>query len=422
MDSLIIEGGNKLLGSIKVNGAKNSALPMLAACLLTEDKLLLNNVPNVADIDTMCFLLESLGVTISRDKNAKTITLQANNINNYVAHYDIVSKMRASIWVLAPLLARYFEAKVSLPGGCAIGARKVDLHISVLQDMGASMIIDHGYIVANTKGKLSAVHFDFPTVSVGATITGIMAATISKGITTLHNCATEPEIKDLCAMLNKMGAQIDNIGSNNLTITGVEKLSGTNHTIMSDRIEAGSYMMACAITRGCINLTDITDLQSIDNIIYKLSKTGIKITTDNNNISVDATDYEILATDLQTMVYPGFPTDLQPQFTSLMTLSSGVSFITENIFDNRFMAVPELCRMGADIKINNNSIVVKGVEKIFGTEVTSSDLRGSMSLVIAALAAEGQTKVKRIYHLDRGYENLEDNLTKCGANIFRSKE
>jgi len=420
MDYFTIEGGVALKGSIKVNGAKNATLPMLAACLLTKEKVILRNVPNVADVYTMCSLLESLGATVKHDKKAKTLEIQASNINNYLAHYDIVSKMRASIWVLAPLLSQYKEAKVSLPGGCAIGARKVDLHICVLKDMSADISIDHGYILAKTQ-QLVAIDFDFPIVSVGATITAILAATLSQGITRLNNCATEPEIQDLCKMLNQMGAKISNIGSNYLVIEGVTELSGVDYIIMPDRIEAGSYIIACAITKGTIELTNATDLPSMHNIIYKLAKTGLNITHKDNIISVDASNSKLLATDLQTMVYPGFPTDLQPQFTSLMTLANGTSCITENIFDNRFMAVPELCRMGADIQINNNSVVVKGVDTLCGANVTSSDLRGSMSLVIAALAAQDETIVKRIYHIDRGYENLEQNLTSLGAKIIRRK-
>lgn len=421
MDYFTIEGGFALKGSIAINGAKNAVLPMLAACLLTEEKVILRNIPNVADVSTMCSLLQSLGAKVTHDKAAKILEIQADNINNYLAHYDIVSKMRASIWVLAPLVAKYKEAKVSLPGGCAIGARKVDLHIAILKDMGTNISIDHGYILAKSVNHLLAIDFDFPIVSVGATITGIMAATISKGITTLNNCATEPEIQDLCKMLNQMGAKISNIGSNTLIIEGVKKLSGADYNIIPDRIEAGSYIIACAMTKGKIELTNANDLPSMHNIIYKLSKTGLHITHKNNIISVDASNSKIISTDLQTMVYPGFPTDLQPQFTSLMTLASGTSCIIENIFDNRFMAVPELCRMGADIKINNNSIVVKGVDKLCGTHVTSSDLRGSMSLVLAALAAQDETIVKRIYHIDRGYENLEQNLANCGAKIVRCK-
>jgi UDP-N-acetylglucosamine 1-carboxyvinyltransferase len=421
MDCLIINGQNPLNGSISINGAKNAALPLLAACLLTKEKMVLHNIPNVEDVKTMCDLLRSLGVVVEHDQKLKKISVQASDVNNHCAAYEIVSKMRASIWVLSPLLARFYKAKVSLPGGCALGARRVHLHIAALEAMGAEIHSEHGYIVANSDGRLQASHFDFDIVSVGATISAIMAACLATGTTVLHNCAQEPEIQDLCFMLNKMGAKIENIGLNNLKITGVEELSGTEYSVMSDRIEIGSYMVAALITKGRLQLDNITNIDIMDNVIFKLSKIGAKIDCHNNVIVVDGRNSKINAIDIQTKTYPGFPTDLQPLFSTLMCVAKGTSVITENIFENRFMAIPELCRMGASITLQHNAAIIQGVDTLYGAEVMASDLRGAMALVVAALCAEGTTTIQRIYHLDRGYENLEENLRSCGADITRHK-
>ena len=422
MDYLLINGGNNLQGQITINGAKNGALPMLAASLLTSDVLTLSNAPNVSDVAIMCQLIESLGGQIARDKTSKTIRILCNHINNYTADYELVSKMRASIWVLGPLLARFGKAKVSLPGGCAIGARKVDLHIAVLEAMGASISLDHGYIDANINGKLKATEFNFDLVSVGATITAIMAATLAEGISSFYNCAQEPEIVDLCRMLNSMGADIKNIGTSNIVVSGVKELSGVNYKILFDRIEAGTYMLAAAITKGKIELHGIDDFESIENILFKLTQAGVKNYSQNTSIIIDALGCDILPLNLQTQVHPGFPTDLQPQFISLLCLASGSSIVTENIYDNRFMHVPELCRMGADITVQNNSAFIRPIKSFYGAEVMSSDLRCSAALVIAALMAEGESKIQRIYHLDRGYENFDVNLKNCGAKISRHQE
>ena len=422
MDYLLISGGQKLRGKITINGAKNAALPMIAASILTEDVVELNNAPNVSDISTMSLLIESLGGQISRDIANKKINISCQRINNYTANYEIVSKMRASIWVLAPLLARFGKAKVALPGGCAIGVRKVDLHIAVLEAMGANITLEHGYIDASIAGKLKATEFNFDLVSVGATITAIMAATLAEGISSFYNCAQEPEIINMCHMLNAMGADIRNIGSNHIVVRGVEELSGINYSIMFDRIEAGTYMLAAAITKGRIELNGIDDFDSIENILFKLSQAGVKNYVQGTSIIIDAEGSEILPLNIHTQVYPGFPTDLQAQFIPFLCLASGTSVVTENIFDNRFMHVPELCRMGADITIQNNSAIIKPIKSFYGAAVISSDLRCSASLVIAALIAQGESKIQRIYHLDRGYENFDVNLSKCGAKISRHQE
>lgn len=415
MDSIIIKGGNKLVGEIDISGAKNAALPIMTCALLTDDILELSNIPNITDINTMKTLLINHGVKV--EHLGQEIKLSARNIDNLVAPYDIVRKMRASIWVLGPLLARFGEAKVSLPGGCAIGSRQVDLHLAGLEAMGAEISIDHGYIVAKTSKRLKGVHFTFDKISVGATANLVMASCLADGETKLINCAVEPEIVDLCNCLVKMGAKITGIGTNILVIQGQKSLHGAKHKIIPDRIEAGTYMIAAAITKGNLKIKNIS-YEMVENLGCKLIEAGVDIALEEDHFSVTRTG-KILPVDIDTMPYPGYSTDLQAQFMALMTIADGVSTITENIFENRFMHVPELCRMGSNISINDHSAIVRGVDCLVGAEVMASDLRASVSLVLAGLVAEGETKVRRIYHIDRGYVDLEGKLQQCGADIKR---
>jgi len=417
MDSLIVRGGQKLVGNIDISGAKNASLPIMTCALLTEENLILSNVPNITDIRTMKHLLENHGLSwLEKDGD---IILNASNITDLTAPYDIVRKMRASIWVLGPLLARFGKAKVSLPGGCAIGSRQVDLHIAGLEAMGANIVIENGYIVASVNKRLQGVHFNFDKSSVGATVNIVMAACLAEGETKLMNCASEPEIVDMCHCLVRMGAEIDGIGTNNLIIQGKKSLHGAKHKVIPDRIEAGTYMIAAAITGGAVTLRNI-NYDIVENVALKLIEAGVNITSKDDTISVSRTN-DILSVDIDTRPYPGFATDLQAQFMALMTCATDVSIITENIFENRFMHVPELCRMGADISINGHSTTVRGVSKLVGAEVMASDLRASVSLVLAGLVAEGETKIRRIYHIDRGYADLEAKLLGCGAKITRVK-
>lgn len=421
MDSLIIKGGIPLKGNINISGAKNSALPIMAASLLT-NKLIITNVPSLTDITTMQSLLQAVGSNITPIPHPDHVSMEIDNsnINSFTAPYEIVSKMRASIWVLGPLLARFSEAKVSLPGGCAIGTRQVDLHIEALQAMGADVKVHHGYIHAKTKRKLQGVEFTFNKISVGATINAVMAATLARGKTTLFNCAKEPEIADLCYCLQKMGAEIYGIGTSEITIIGKNHLQNAQYKIMPDRIEAGTYMIAAAITKGDLNIYGI-EYNIVQNIALKLAAAGVQVLPIENGIKITYLG-EITPVNIQTNPYPGFATDLQAQFMSLMSLCNGWATITENIFENRFMHVPELCRMGAHITIKGNKAVISGVPFLVGAEVMASDLRASVSLVLAGLTAREQTIVHRIYHLDRGYQTLEEKLTKCGADITRLRQ
>jgi UDP-N-acetylglucosamine 1-carboxyvinyltransferase len=418
MQKLIIRGGKALKGNINISGAKNAVLPIMAASLLT-DKLHITNVPKLTDVYTMQELLKSHGSSIDIVEQAEQyeLTINCNNINNFKASYDIVRKMRASIWVLGSLLSRYGKAEVSLPGGCAIGARQVDLHVAVLKSMGAKIKIENGYIKATSKGRLKATHFAFNKVSVGATINAVMAATLADGETLLFNCAKEPEIVDLCHCLNKMGADISGIGTGEIIINGKTSLNSANYKVMPDRIEAGTYMFAAAITKGNVKILGI-DYHTIENIALKLIEAGVKVIPLDNGLQVTYID-KLNSVDIQTNPYPGFSTDLQAQFMSLMSLGNGVSVITENIFENRFMHVPELCRMGADITVHGNKAIVRGVSALKGAEVMASDLRASVSLILAGLTTKEETIVHRIYHLDRGFQMLEKKLNNCGADIIR---
>lgn len=425
MDRLKIRGGKKLEGKIYISGAKNAALPLICASLLTDETVTLTNMPVLSDIRSMNALLEQLGTSIeSRDEiidgNAcKNYSYRTKAFSSLAAPYDYVRKMRASYYVLGPLLARQGYVELSLPGGCAIGARPMDIHLSALEQMGASIEIKNGYVIAKVDGRLKGAHLVFNIASVGATCNILMAATLAEGKTIIENAAREPEIGDLADMLNSMGAKISGVGTSVLEIEGVDKLRGTRHKIIADRIEAGSYAVAAAITRGCIELVNASaaTLQTPINI---LRKTGVSVEEREHSLVIDAEGRELTGQDIMTDYYPGFPTDLQAQFLTLMLTAKGASMVTETIFENRFMHVPELLRMGANINVHGHaSAIVRGVDRLFGAPVMATDLRASFALVLAGLVAEGETIVNRIYHLDRGYEKLEQKLRSVGADIER---
>jgi UDP-N-acetylglucosamine 1-carboxyvinyltransferase len=430
MDKFVIQGGAPLIGEITISGAKNSILPLMISTLLTDQEIILDNVPYLSDVLTLSELLEYFGVKITAKSGNKSenlfntiedtfqVTLNSCSVNKFFAPYNIVKKMRASFWVLGPLLARFGQAKVSLPGGCAIGTRQVNLHLETLKSMGADISLQEGYIVASVKGRLQGTHFTFNQVSVGATISAIMSASIAVGESVFINCAYEPEIVDLCHLLIKMGADIRGIGTSKITVVGKNSLHGAKHITISDRIEAGTYIAAVGLTGGELKLRGI-DYNIIENLCEIFIATGLKISILNDAITVSS-NKSIKPIDIQTAPYPGFPTDMQAQFMALMCgASHGISKITENIFENRFMHVPELQRMGADIVLNNNLAIVKGNTSFKGANVMASDLRASVCLVIAGLAAEGKTIIDRVYHIDRGYSRIEKKLTQCGAKIAR---
>lgn len=427
MDRIRIVGGNKLAGSIPISGAKNAALPLMIASLLTDDTLTLENVPHLADVEQLIRILGNHGVDYSvngrREKQqegySRTITFSARNIVDTTAPYELVSKMRASFWVIGPLLARMGEAKVSLPGGCAIGTRPVDLFLEGLQVLGADIDVDTGYVIAKTRnGRLVGNRYAFPKVSVGATHVLVMAASLAKGETVLENAAREPEIVNLAECLNAMGARISGAGTQTITIDGVEALSGARVRVIPDRIETGTYAMAVAMTGGDVVLEGArADL--LQTALDVISQTGAEITQTNSGIRVRRNGAGIAPVDVATAPFPAFPTDLQAQFMGLMTMAKGKSRITETIFENRFMHVQELARLGAHITLSGQTAIVDGVSKLKGAPVMATDLRASVSLVIAGLAAEGETTVNRVYHLDRGFERLEEKLSGCGAVIER---
>lgn len=417
MDKIRVVGGNALRGEIAIGGAKNAALALMPAALLTKDGLALGRLPRVSDILSMVGLLQQLGVEAADDGN--TIKLTAANFTSTVAPYEIVRKMRASIFVLAPLLARMGEADVSLPGGCAIGTRPVDQYISGLTAMGAAIELENGYIKARAPKGLIGTRYVFPFVSVGATESLMMAATLAKGDTELVNAAREPEVTDLAECLIKMGARIEGVGTDTLRITGVSSLGAATHDIIADRIEAGTYAMAAAITGGDVELIGAraAHFAAAQRV---LQDAGVSIQQTEKGVRVSRSG-KLLGTDAMTEPFPGFATDLQAQFMALMTVAEGASMVTETIFENRFMHVPELARMGANITVHGSSALVRGVPQLKGAEVMATDLRASVSLVMAGLVAEGTTTVSRIYHLDRGYERLEQKLAACGAQIERIK-
>ncbi|WP_256753934.1 UDP-N-acetylglucosamine 1-carboxyvinyltransferase [Mesorhizobium sp. Mes31] len=427
MDRIRIVGGNKLAGSIPISGAKNAALPLMIASLLTDDTLTLENVPHLADVEQLIRILGNHGVDYSvngrREKQnegySRTINFSARNIVDTTAPYELVSKMRASFWVIGPLLARMGEAKVSLPGGCAIGTRPVDLFLEGLQALGADIDVDTGYVIAKTRnGRLVGNRYVFPKVSVGATHVLMMAASLAKGETVLENAACEPEIVNLAECLNAMGAKIHGAGTPTITIDGVESLSGARVRVIPDRIETGTYAMAVAMTGGDVVLEGARP-ELLQTALDVISQTGAEITQTNSGIRVKRNGAGISPVDVTTAPFPGFPTDLQAQFMGLMTMAKGKSRITETIFENRFMHVQELARLGAHITLSGQTAIVDGVPKLKGAPVMATDLRASVSLVIAGLAAEGETTVNRVYHLDRGFERLEEKLSNCGAVIER---
>jgi UDP-N-acetylglucosamine 1-carboxyvinyltransferase len=428
MDRIRIRGGVPLHGTIAVSGAKNAALPLMTASLLTDETLQLANLPHLADITTLANLLVQLGVSLAMDGHApngghagRVVSLRAQKITSTTASYDLVRKMRASILVLGPLLARERKARVSLPGGCAIGTRPVDLHLKGLQQLGATIDLKEGYIEAEAPNGLTGAEIVFPFVSVGATENLLMAATLAKGVTILTNAAREPEVTDLAHCLQAMGAQIEGIGTDTLHITGVARLHGAKHAIVPDRIETGTYAMAAAITGGDIELKGARP-DTLNAALDTLRGAGVSVTNTDDGVRVQRTNAPLNGVDVMTEPYPGFPTDLQAQMMALMATAQGASMITETIFENRFMHVPELRRMGANINLHGGSAMVRGIGKLTGAPVMATDLRASVSLVLAGLAAEGETIINRVYHLDRGYERLEEKLAACGAKVERIKE
>ncbi|MDE0814264.1 MAG: UDP-N-acetylglucosamine 1-carboxyvinyltransferase [Alphaproteobacteria bacterium] len=425
MDHIRIRGGNPLNGVIRIGGAKNAALPLMTACLLTDEALTLSNLPHLADITTLANLLIQHGVDINMEgenggHEGRTLSLSAHNITSTVAPYDLVRKMRATALVLGPLVARFGQARVSLPGGCAIGARPIDLHIKGLQELGAKIELEGGYVNARCNGRLTGAEIVFPFTSVGATENLMMAATLADGETRLINAAREPEVIDLANCLVAMGAQIDGIGSDTLVIQGVERLGGTSHRVIADRIEAGTYAMAVAVTGGEVQLVG-ANLEHLGAVSETLRAAGLILEETDTGISARRENDRLTGVDVMTDPYPGFPTDMQAQFMALMATVNGASMVTETIFENRFMHVPELTRMGANINLHGGSAMIRGVPKLTGAPVMATDLRASVSLVLAGLAADGDTIVNRVYHLDRGYERLEEKLAACGAEVERIK-
>ncbi|MBS0253473.1 MAG: UDP-N-acetylglucosamine 1-carboxyvinyltransferase [Proteobacteria bacterium] len=426
MDRIRIVGGHSLRGSIPISGAKNAALPLLIASLLTEDRLTLKNVPNLADVNLLVRILRNHGVDLAVDGKRSspsghlgdTIHLTARDIVDTTAPYEMVSRMRASFWVLGPLIARMGEARVSLPGGCAIGTRPVDLHLTGLKALGAEIDIDSGYVVAKAPKGLRGAHIVFPKVSVGATHNVLLAAALAKGETVIENAAREPEIGDVATCLTKMGAHVEGIGTSVLRVQGRDRLEGAVHTVLPDRIETGTFAMAVAATGGDVLLegAHINDLKTALDI---LGETGTSVEATEAGVRIARNGGGIQPVSVETQPFPGFPTDLQAQLMALLTRASGTSVIRETIFENRFMHVQELARLGADIQLHGDTATIKGVKELKGAPVMATDLRASVSLVIAGLAGEGETVINRVYHLDRGFEQLERKLSACGAEIER---
>ena len=417
MDKLIIHGGASIEGEISISGAKNSALPILSATLLTDQPVTISNVPHLHDITTTIELLGLMGSRITVNERMH-IEIDNAQINNFFAPYELVKTMRASILVLGPLLARYGKADVSLPGGCAIGSRPVNIHLQGLIAMGANITTDSGYIRAETKGRLKGVHLTLDIVTVTGTENLMMAATLADGLTIIENAAREPEVKDLANCLNKMGAKISGAGTDRIEIEGVESLHGTEHEILPDRIETGTYLVAAAMTGGKMRLKNTQSIL-LESVITKLTEAGAKIEIEENAISIDMKGKKPKAVDVHTSPFPGFPTDMQAQFTAMNSIAEGSGTITEAVFENRFMHVHELQRMGADLKLQGNTTITNGVEQLTCAPVMATDLRASASLVLAGLVAKGETVVDRIYHIDRGYETIEEKLSQLGASIKR---
>ena len=418
MDSILVTGGGELRGEIPIAGAKNACLTLMPATLLSEEPLTLTNAPRLSDIKTMSALLESLGAEVTSMQDGKVLTMSSHNLDNLTADYDIVRKMRASILVLGPMLARAGQAVVSLPGGCAIGARPVDLHLKAMEALGAVIELRDGYVHAKAPHGLHGAVIEFPFVSVGATENALLAATLAKGTTVLNNAAREPEIVDLAKCLIAMGAQIDGHGTSSITIQGVDRLNGATHPVVTDRIELGTYMLAPAFTGGEIEcLGGRIDL--LEAFCEKLDEVGITVEQTARGLKVKRSNAGIKAINVTTEPFPGFPTDLQAQMMALLCTAIGTSVLEEKIFENRFMHAPELGRMGAHIDVNGGVATVTGVERLKGAPVMATDLRASISLILAGLGAEGETLVNRVYHLDRGYERVEEKLGNCGAKIER---
>jgi len=427
MDRIRIIGGTPLKGVIPIGGAKNAALALMPACLLSAETLTLSNLPHLVDITTMANLLAQHGVTLTLNGDSshgghtgRALELTAAEITNTTAPYDLVRRMRASVLVLGPLLARCGKARVSLPGGCAIGTRPVDLHLKALEQMGARIELQEGYIAAEVAGRLKGAHIIFPQITVGGTENILMAATLAEGETVIANAAREPEVADLAQCLVAMGAKIEGIGTGTLKVTGVEALHAAHYSVVPDRIETGSYAVAAAITRGDVELVGAR-IDLMDSVIKVLRDCGVEVTETARGFRVKADAAPIVGTDIMTEPYPGFPTDMQAQLMALLSTAAGASMITETIFENRFMHVPELMRMGAKINVHGASAIVRGVGQLSGAQVMATDLRASISLILAGLAAQGETMVNRVYHLDRGYERVEEKLAACGARIERIK-
>jgi UDP-N-acetylglucosamine 1-carboxyvinyltransferase len=416
MDKLIIQGGTPLNGDIPISGAKNAALPILSATLLTDQSVTIGNVPHLHDITTTIELLGLMGAQVTVDERMR-IEIDNSKIDNFFAPYELVKTMRASILVLGPLLARYGKADVSLPGGCAIGSRPVNLHLQGLSAMGADITVEGGYIRA-TADRLKGAHLTLDIVTVTGTENLMMAATLADGLTVIENAAREPEVTDLANCLNKMGAKVSGAGTDRIEIEGVETLHGTDYNILPDRIETGTYLVAAAMTGGKVRLRN-TQPNLLESVLAKLTEAGAKIEIEDNAITLDMKGEKPKAVDVHTSPFPGFPTDMQAQFTAMNCIANGSGVITETVFENRFMHVHELQRMGADLKLEGNTTITDGVENLTCAPVMATDLRASASLVLAGLVAEGETVVERIYHIDRGYETIEEKLSQLGANIRR---
>ena len=422
MDSILVKGNGALSGTIPIAGAKNACLTLMPATLLSEEPLTLTNAPRLSDIATMTQLLQSLGAEVASLQDGLVLAMSSHNIANHTADYDIVRKMRASILVLGPMLARDGHAVVSLPGGCAIGARPVDLHLQAFEAMGADLDLRDGYVHAKAPGgRLRGAVVNFPFVSVGATENALMAATLAKGTTVLNNAAREPEIVDLARCLRKMGAQIEGEGTSTITIQGVDRLNGATHPVVTDRIELGTYMLVPAICGGEVECLGGT-LELVGAFAEKLDAAGVSVIQTERGLKVARKNGRVRAVDVVTEPFPGFPTDLQAQMMALLCTAEGTSVLEERIFENRFMHAPELTRMGAKIEVHGGTAKVTGVPRLKGARVMATDLRASVSLILAALAAEGETVVSRVYHLDRGYERLEEKLRACGAQIERVRQ
>ena len=420
MQKFRVYGQSCLKGTVEISGAKNAALPILFAAILATEPVTLTNVPDLKDIETTLKILRQLGVVVTRTEQG-VVSLDASKIDHFVAPYELVKTMRASIWALAPLVARFSQGQVSLPGGCSIGARPVDLHISGLERLGAQIVLEDGYVKAHVNGRLSGTRIVMEKVSVGATLSIMIAATLAKGTTVIENAAREPEIADTAEFLNKMGAKISGAGSDAITIEGVERLTGCQHSIVPDRIETGTFLVAAAISGGRIVCKN-TKADTLDAVIDKLREAGAQVDVTEETITLDMLGNRPKAVNIRTAPYPGFPTDMQAQFTLLNMVANGTSIITETIFENRFMHIPELIRMGGKAEIEGNTAICHGVDHLSGAEVMATDLRASISLVLAGCIATGETIVDRIYHIDRGYERIEEKLRGIGARIERFSE